>query len=91
MKINQKKLSIVVIGCSLITLSLAVLAFFDKKYMDIMMISLGIIQVLGGISQINMSKQINSKGIIKGSKKVGIFVISIGVLIIGMVIIKVII
>ncbi|MBU3107709.1 hypothetical protein [Clostridium gasigenes] len=90
MKINQKILSIVVIVWSLITLSLVGLAFFDKKYMDIMMISLGIIQVLGGISQINMSKQINSKGIVKGSKKVGIFAISIGVLIIGMVIVKVI-
>ncbi|MBB6713441.1 hypothetical protein [Clostridium gasigenes] len=90
MKINQKILSIVVIVWSLIAISLAIVAFYDKRYMDIMMISLGIIQVLGGISQINMSKQINSKGIVKGSKKVGIFAISIGVLIIGMVIIKVI-
>ena len=90
MKINQKILSIVVIVWSLIAISLAIVAFYDRRYMDIMMISLGIMQVLGGISQINMSKQINSKGIVKGSKKVGIFAISIGVLIIGMVIVKVI-
>ena len=69
MKINQKILSIVVIVWSLITISLAIVAFYDKRYMDIMMIFLGII---------------------KGNKKVGIFAISIGVLIIGMVIIKVI-
>jgi hypothetical protein len=56
--------------------------------MKIMMIALGFTQLFGGLSQINMSHQINSEGLRKGNKAVGIFSIIVGIVLIITIIIK---
>ncbi|WP_170065625.1 hypothetical protein [Clostridium vincentii] len=53
-----------------------------------MMIFLGLTTFWGGLSQINMAQQRDSKGITKGNKIVGIFSVIVGIVIIILVIIK---
>ena len=88
MKINQKTCSILVISFSIISLCLATLAFLHYVSIDIMMIFLGFTQLFGGLNQINMAQQTNSKRFNKGTKNAGIFSIIVGIVLIVSVIIK---
>ena len=89
-KINQKICSILVIIFAVITICLGILHFFNyfNGNIDIMMIFLGLTTFSGGLSQINMAQQTDSKGISKGNKIVGIFSVIVGIVIIIPVIIK---
>jgi uncharacterized membrane protein HdeD (DUF308 family) len=89
-KINQKICSIFVVLSAVITICLGILHFFNylNGNIDIMMIFLGLTTFGGGLSQINRAQQSDSKGISRGSKMVGIFSISVGIIIIIPVIIK---
>ena len=63
LKINQKICSIVVILFAVITICLGILHFFNyfNGNIDIMMIFLGFTTFCGGLSQINMAQQSDSK------------------------------
>jgi len=87
MKIYQKICSILVIIFAVITICLVVL-HFSSGNIDIMMIFLGLTTFSGGLSQINMAQQTDSKGVSKGNKIVGIFSVVVGIVIIIPVIIK---
>jgi uncharacterized membrane protein HdeD (DUF308 family) len=90
MKINQKIFSILVIIFAVITICLVILHFFNyfDGNIDIMMMFMGLTTLSGGLSQINMKQQKDSKGISKGNKIVGIFSVIAGIIIIIPVIIK---
>jgi hypothetical protein len=88
MKISKKIYSILVIVFSIATMCLAALAILHYVGTDIMMISLGVTQIIAGLSQISMSKDVDSQGKSKGNKKVGRFSIIVGVVIIIAVILK---
>lgn len=89
MKINQKAVSILAIVSSIVTIFLAVLHFItDDANIDIVMIFLGITQLFGGLSQVNLAQELNSKGVKKGSKAVGVFAVITGILIIVAFIVK---
>ena len=79
-----------VILFAVISICLGILHFFNyfNGNIDIMMIFLGLTTFWGGISQINLSQQTDSKGISKGNKIVGIFSVILGIVIIIPVIIK---
>lgn len=89
-KINQKICSILVIIFAVITICLVILHFsnYFNGNIDIMMIFLGLTTFFGGLSQINMAQQTDSKGISKGNKIVGIFSVIVGIVIIIPVILK---
>ena len=89
-KINQKICSILVIIFAVITICLGILHFLNyfNGNIDIMMIFLGLTTFFGGLSQINMAQQTDSKGISKGNKIVGIFSVIVGIVIIIPVIFK---
>jgi len=89
-KIYQKICSILVIIFAIITICLGVLHFsnYFNGNIDIMMIFLGLTTFSGGLSQINMAQQADSKGVSKGNKAVGIFSVTVGIVIIIPVIIK---
>ncbi|HEY5525591.1 MAG TPA: hypothetical protein VIK26_09705 [Clostridium sp.] len=91
MKINQKALTILVVLSSIITICLVVLHFVtDDANIDIVIIFVGLNQLFGGLSQINMAHEMNSKGIIKGNKVVGVFTFILGIVIITIGIVKII-
>ena len=75
---------------AVITICLGILHFFNSfnGNIDIMMIFLGLTTFWGGLSQINMAHQTNSKGISKGNKIVGICSVIVGIVIIITIIIK---
>lgn len=79
-----------VIIFAVITICLGALHFLNyyNGSIDIMMIFLGLTALSGGLSQINMAQQTNSKGISKMNKIVGIFSVVVGIVIIIPVIIK---
>ncbi|HEY5585481.1 MAG TPA: hypothetical protein VIK78_13470 [Ruminiclostridium sp.] len=82
MKSKQKILSIIVITVCVITICLAVLSFFNYINIDIMMMFLGLTQLFSGLNQISLAQQVNSKGINRGNKILGIFSIILGIVII---------
>lgn len=82
MKINQKILSILVSSLSVITICLAVLSFLIYVNTNIMFVFLGLTTLVGGLSQLNMAHQIDSKGLSKGSNKVGMVAVIAGVFLI---------
>jgi len=61
---------------------------FISISIDIVMLFLGVTQLFGGLSQINMAQQMDSKGITKGNKVVGRFSVILGIVIIIAFIIK---
>lgn len=84
MNINQKLCSILTIIFAIITLALSLLHFsnFLNGNIDVMMIFLGLTTLFGGLGQINLSQQIDSNGIAKGSKIAGILSLIVGLIII---------
>lgn len=90
MIINQKILSATVILFAATTISFSILHFLNyfNGNIDIMMLFLGLTSVTGGLSQINLAKQLDSKGISKGNKIVGVFSVIIGFIIVIAFIIK---
>jgi len=57
---------------------------------DVVMLFLGVTQLFGGLSQINLAQEMNSKGKNKGNKIVGGFSVILGIVIIIAAIIKII-
>jgi len=89
MKTKQKVLLILVILSSIITIILGVVRFVtDYESLDIMMIFLGITQIFGGLSQINMAHELKSQGVGKVNKVLGVFLVILGIIIICAVSIK---
>ena len=90
MKKDRKVYSILAITFSFITIIMAVLFLFGfiSISIDIVMLFLGVTQLFGGLSQINMAQQMDSKGITKGNKVVGRFSVILGIVIIIAFIIK---
>ena len=84
MEKNRKVYSILTITFSIITLTMAALYLFGfiSSSIDIVMLFLGVTQLFGGLSQINMAQQMDSKGIPKGNKIVGGFSVILGIVII---------
>ena len=89
MKTKQKVLFILVMLATIITISLGVVHFVtDYVSIDIMMIFLGIAQIFGGLSQINMAHEMKSQGVGKGNKVLGVLSVILGIIIVSAVSIK---
>ena len=88
LEINKKIYSVTSIIFSILTIITAILFFANYISIDIVMLLLGFTQLFGGLNQIKMSQQLNSKGISKGDKTVGILSIILGSFILFGVIIK---
>lgn len=81
MKINKKVWSILAIIFSVTTICLVVLYFIGYINIDYIMISLGLTQLFGGLSQIELSNRVNSKVVRKRNKSVGVFMALLGIII----------
>lgn len=87
--INQKFYSSCVIVFSISTIMLVIAYFLHYVSVNIVMLLLGITQIFGGLSQINMSKPLNNaSGINKTNKIVGVFAIIVGCTILAAVLAK---
>lgn len=89
MLVGRKVNSVLVITFSVITFILVVMFFFGLINIDFVMLFLGITQLFGGMSQIDLAKQLDSKGINKGNKTVGWLSVILGIVIIIAAIIKI--
>lgn len=81
MQINKKLWSILAIIFSVTTICLVVLYFMEYINIDYIMISLGLTQLFGGLSQIELSNRVNSKVVRKRNKSVGVFMALLGIII----------
>ena len=81
MQINKKVWSILAIIFSVTTICLVVLYFMEYINIDYIMISLGLTQLFGGLSQIELSNRVNSKVVRKRNKSVGAFMVLLGIII----------
>ncbi|GAA0085311.1 hypothetical protein ACH36K_09080 [Clostridium sp. MB05] len=81
MQINKKVWSILAIIFSVTTICLVVLYFMKYINIDYIMISLGLTQLFGGLSQIELSNRVNSKVVRKRNKSVGVFMVLLGIII----------
>ncbi|MFZ3103049.1 MAG: hypothetical protein WA131_09235 [Desulfitobacteriaceae bacterium] len=91
MKIGRKANSVLTITFSIITMILGALFLFGFIIsIDVVMLFLGVTQLFGGLSQINLAQEMNSKGKNKGNKIVGGFSVILGIVIIIAAIIKII-
>ena len=86
---KTKLLSITTLVVSVITLILAVISFFNQATIDSVMFFLGLTQILSGVNQFELSKQISTTGTPKGNKNLGYFSIVLGIFLIVMVLLKV--
>ncbi len=81
MQINKKVWSILAIIFSVTTICLVVLYFMEYINIDYIMICLGLTQLFGGLSQIELSNRVNSKVVRKRNKSVGVFMVLLGIII----------
>ena len=81
MQINKKVWSILAIIFSVTTICLVVLYFIEYINIHYIMISLGLTQLFGGLSQIELANRINSKVVKKRNKSVGAFMVLLGIII----------
>jgi hypothetical protein len=88
MKINEQPYLMLGIFFSAITICLSLLYLLNYVNGETMAIFLGITQLSFGLNQINMAQKKDSKGSNKGNKKVGIFYVIAGIVIVINVIIK---
>jgi cadmium resistance protein CadD (predicted permease) len=88
MKINEHPYLMLGIFFSALTICLSFLYLLNYVNGETMAIFLGVTQLFLGFNQINMAHKKDSKGINKGNKKVGIFCVIVGIVIIINVIIK---
>lgn len=89
MKINEQPCLILGLFFGVITICLSLLYILNYVNGEIMVIFSGFTQLFLGFNQINTAQKTNSKGINAGNKKVGIFLVITGIVIIMNVIIKI--
>ncbi|MGK0465709.1 hypothetical protein [Clostridium sp.] len=75
MKINEQPYLMVSISFGVITIFLSFSYIFNYVNGVTMAIFIGFTQLFLGFNQINMAQKIDSKGISKGNKKLGIFLV----------------
>lgn len=88
MRVNQKIFFAFLVVFGIITIVVGILFLFNYVSFNILILFLGLSQLFAGLNQINLSKQINSKGKRKNFKIMGIISIILGIGILILMIIK---